>query len=215
MRFSRSPHSAVILAAYALGAGALLIGFPNAAAPARIHEPVRWSAPIAAFMLPTAMLVTDWLLRGLCLRHPVDTQDAVDDLATNDAIMLRFLLFVLGVHVMVLLALEGVLQGRAWAGQIVPVMLGLTMISIGNLLPRTRPNLAIGIRTRRMLFNRALWMRTHRSTGNLLVICGIIIVLSALAVPSPVGPGMILLVGPGMLLATCLIVWHGRRSAHD
>jgi uncharacterized membrane protein len=214
MRFVRSPHGVVILAAYALGGTALLVGFPNAAVPAWSHEPVPWSAPIAAFMLPTAMLVTDWLLRGLCLRHPVDTQDAADDLAINDAIMLRFLLFVLGVHVMVLLGMEGVLQGRMWAGQVVPVMLGLTMISIGNLLPRTRPNLAIGIRTRRMLLDRALWMRTHRSTGYLLVICGIIIVLSALAVPSPVGPGMILLVGPGILIATCLIVWHGRRSAH-
>ena len=214
MRFIRSPHSVVILAAYALGGAALLVGFPNAAAPAWSHEPVPWSAPIAAFMLPTAMLVTDWLLRGLCVRHPVDTQDGADDLAINDAIMLRFLLFLLGVHVMVLLGMEGLLQGRPWAGQVVPVMLGLTMISIGNLLPRTRPNLAIGIRTRRMLLDRALWMRTHRSTGYLLVICGIVIVLSALAVPSPVGPGMILLVGPGILIATCLIVWHGRRSEH-
>jgi hypothetical protein len=213
MRFIRPPHNAVILAAYALGAAALLIGFPEAAAPTWSHEPVPWSAPIAALMLPTAMLVTDWLLRGLCVRHPVDPQDAGDDLAINDAIMLRFLLFVLGVHVMVLLGMEGVLQGREWAGQVVPVMLGLTMISIGNLLPRTRPNLAIGIRTRRMLLNRALWMRTHRSTGYLLVIGGIVIVLSALAVPSPVGPGMILLVGPGLLLATSLIVWHGRRSS--
>jgi len=214
MRFVRSPHRVVILAAYALGAAALLVGFPQAVAPTWSHEPVPWSAPIAALMLPTAMLVTDWLLRGLCVRHPVDARDLAGDLAINDAIMLRFLLFVLGVHVMVLLGMEGVLQGRAWAGQVVPVMLGLTMISIGNLLPRTRPNLAIGIRTRRLLLNRALWMRTHRSTGYLLVICGTIIVLSALAVPAPAGPGMILLVGPAILLATCLIVWHGRRSAH-
>lgn len=215
MRFIRSPHSLVILAAYALGAAALLIGFPKAVAPSWTHEPVPWSGPFAAFMLPTAMLVTDWLLRGLCLRHPIDAHDAAGDLAINDAIMLRLLLFLLGVHVMVLLGMEGMLQGRPWAGQVVPVMLGLTMISVGNLLPRTRPNLAIGIRTRRMLLNRELWMRTHRSTGYLLVICGVIIVLSALAVPSPVGPGMILLVGPTILLATCVIVWHGRRSAHD
>jgi hypothetical protein len=215
VRFIESPHRVVILAAYALGGAALLVGFPTPGTPTWSHEPVPWSGPIAAFMLPTAMLVTDRLLRGLCVRHAPDTRDATPDLAVNNAIMLRFLLFVLGVHVMVLLAMEGALQRRAWAGQVVPVMLGLTMISIGNQLPRTRPNLAIGIRTRRTLVNRALWMRTHRSTGYLLVICGVIIVLSALAVPAPAGPGMILVVGPGILLATCLIVWHGRRSAQD
>ena len=87
MRFVRSPHRVVILAAYALGAAALLVGFPQAVAPTWSHEPVPWSAPIAALMLPTAMLVTDWLLRGLCVRHPVDARDLAGDLAINDAIM--------------------------------------------------------------------------------------------------------------------------------
>jgi hypothetical protein len=217
MRPLRSPHSILVLAGYALGVGALLSGFPDPVPhvwSAARHEPVWWSGAIAALMLPTAMLVTDALLRGLRVPHPIDERDRAIALAIHDAIMLRFLMFVLGVHVMVLLGMEGLLSGRAWAGRVVPVMLGLTMISIGNLLPRTRPNLAIGIRTRRMLLDRALWIRTHRSTGYMLVVCGVIIVVSALAVPAPVGPGMILLVGPAFLIGACFIVWQGRRSAH-
>ncbi len=38
----------------------------------------------------------------------------------------------------------------------VPVMLGLALIVIGNLLPRLRPNLVIGIRTSRTLADRAM-----------------------------------------------------------
>jgi len=92
-------------------------------------------------------------------------------------------------------------------------MLGFTMISIGNLLPKTRPNIAIGIRTHRTLSDRALWVRTHRSAGYLVVACGAVIILSAIAVPAPVGPGMILLVGPAALVGTSLLVRFSRENA--
>ncbi len=212
-------HSAkrlVIVAGYALGAAALWAGLPE-------QIPPSWSAsglgtfwfggPMVAFLLPTAIAATDVLLRGLCASHPADEASSRNVLAIYDGIMLRFMVFVMGVHVVVLAALLGLLRGREWADQVVPVMLGLTMISIGNLLPRTRPNLAIGIRTRRTLSDRALWMRTHRSAGYMMVAVGFVIVLSALAVPAPIGPGMILLAGPAALLGTCLLVRYCRSHS--
>jgi uncharacterized membrane protein len=161
---------------------------------------------MVAFLLPTAVVVTDALLRGLSVRHPVDETSAVNVLALYDAIMLRFMVFVVGVHATVLAGLLGMLRGQEWAAQIVPLMLGFTMISIGNLLPRTRPNLAIGIRTRNTLSDRALWIRVHRSVGYMVVACGAVLVLSAMTVPRPLGPAMILLVGPATLVGTCLLV---------
>jgi uncharacterized membrane protein len=136
---------------------------------------------MVTFLLPTAVAVTDALLRGLSVRHPVDETTAVKVLAIYDAIMLRFMVFVVGVHATVLAGLLGMLRGQEWAAQIVPLMLGFTIISIGNLLPRTRPNLAIGIRTRRTLSDRALWIRVHRSAGYIVVACGAVIVFSAIA----------------------------------
>jgi uncharacterized membrane protein len=161
---------------------------------------------MVVFLLPTAVAITDLLLRSLCIKHPVDEPGSTDVLASYDAIMLRFSLFVMGVHGAVLLAVFGLLSGREWAARIVPLMLGFTMISIGNLLPRTRPNLAIGIRTQRTLSDRQLWIRTHRSVGYLVVACGVATVLSAIAVPSPFGPGMILVVGPAALVGTWLLL---------
>ena len=133
--------------------------------------------------MPTAVAITDRLLRGLCVKHPIDEPNPVNVLAIYDAIMLRFTIFVMGVHGAVLLAMVGLLSGRQWTAQLVPLMLGFTMISIGNLLPKTRPNLAIGICTRRTLSDRALWIRTHRSAGYIVVACGVVVVLSAIAVP--------------------------------
>lgn len=129
MRALRSPQNLLIVVGYGLGAAALSAGLPE-------QIPPLWNVsgrgalwcggPMVAFLLPTAVAVTNVLLRG-----------------------------------------------REWADQIVPVMLGLTMISIGNLLPRTRPNLAIGIRTPRTLSDRALWIRMHRSAGYMVVALGV------------------------------------------
>jgi uncharacterized membrane protein len=214
MRSLRSLHNVLIVGGYALGA-ALYPRLPE-------QIPPSWNAGrgtvwlgglMVAFLLPTATAVTDTLLRGLYVRHPLDEPGSATVLATYDAIMLRFIAFVMGVHATVLAALLGLLQGRAWAVQIVPVMLGLTMIGVGNLLPRTRPNLAIGIRTPHTLSDRTLWIRTHRMAGYTLVALGFVIVLAAIAVPPPIGSGMILLVGPMGALAVGCFMWYCRRQA--
>jgi hypothetical protein len=78
---------------------------------------------MVAFLLPTAAAATDVLLRGLCVRHPIGEPTSTNVLAIYDAIMLRFIILVMGVHATVLLALLGLLSGREWAAQIVPLML--------------------------------------------------------------------------------------------
>jgi immunity protein, SdpI family len=209
-------HSAV-LAGYALGAVALYWRLPSEIPPSWTGPSgdVTWlGATMVAFLLPAATAVIDALLRGLCLRHPIDQHNTANALSVFDAIMARVAVFVLGVHAVVLAGLIGLLAGQEWAAQIVPLMLGITLISVGNLLPRTRPNLATGIRTQRTLSDRACWIRTHRHVGYLVVACGIVVVLSALAVPKPVGPGMILLVGPVALVGTWLLLRLQRRHAH-
>jgi hypothetical protein len=200
----RSPHVLIVAAGYGLGA-AVYAALPDEAPLAR---------PMAAFLLPTAALVIDALLRRLIARHPIEGAGSPDMLATYDAVMLRLMLFLMGVHATILVGLMGMLSGRNWAAQIVPVLLGFTMIGIGNLLPRIRPNLAIGIRSRRTLSDRARWTQVHRSAGYMAVAGGAVIVLSAITVPGPVGPGMILLVGPAALLGVCLLVRFSGKDAH-
>ena len=163
MRSLRSTQSLVICAGYLLGAVVLFWGPTEEVPPswtASGRGSVWLGAPMAVFLLPTAVAITDLLLRGLRIKHPIGP-GSNDVLAIYDAIMLRFSIFAMSVHGAVLLAMLGLLSGREWTARIVPLMLGFTMISIGNLLPRTRPNLAIGIRTQRTLSDRQLWIRTH------------------------------------------------------
>ena len=213
----RSTQSLVIFAGYVLGAFALYWGLPEEIPPSWTvpgHGTLWLGVPMVAFLLPTAVAVTDLLLRRLCVRHPIEEPASMNVLTIYDAIMLRFGVFIVAVHATTLAALMGLLVGRDWAAQIVPVLLGLTLISIGNLLPRTRPNLAIGVRTRRTLANRAVWIRAHRSTGYLMVVAGAVIVLSAIAVPARLGRTMVLVVGPAGLVGTYLVVRSAGRHAH-
>jgi uncharacterized membrane protein len=217
MRSLPPTRTVVVAAGYVLGGFALYLGLPEQVPPSWTVSASRtlWlGGPMVAFLLPTAVAITDFLLRGLCVKHPVDEPNSLNVLAMYDAVMLRFTIFVMGVHGAVLLAVLGLLSGRRWAAQLVPLMLGFTMISIGNLLPRTRPNLAIGIRTHLTLSDRALWMRVHRWAGYMVVASGAVIVLSAITVPRPIGPAMILLVGPAALTGTCLLIRFARKPEY-
>ncbi len=213
MRSVHSRKRVVIGAGYVLGAYALYRGLPEYGAPSSAGT-LSMNAVMLALLLPTAAAVSDALLRHLLLEHPVGETDSTHVLAIYDAIMLRFITLIVAVHALILLALAGVLAGHEWAAQIVPVMLGLTMIGIGNLLPRTRPNLAIGIRTERTLSDRGLWTRIHRSTGYLLVASGLVIVLSSITVPAAIGSDMVLVVGPAMLAGMWLLNRFATKRVH-
>ena len=71
----------------------------------------------------------------------------------------------------------------------VPVMFGLTLIVIGNLLPRFRPNVVIGIRTARTLNDRAAWAHTNRIAGYATVGAGVMFLLAG-RIPSLPGHGI-------------------------
>ena len=59
--------------------------------------------------------------------------------------------------------------------------IGSLFIFIGNLLPKTKHNYFIGIRTPWTLADEQNWFRTHRIAGKIWVLGGLIVALTALA----------------------------------
>jgi len=94
---------------------------------------------------------------------------------TYKAITLHAVLFVLVLYALALATLEDVPGVRPIAPRAVAVLLGVFFVGVGNLLPRTRPNLLIGIRTARTLDDRELWTRIHRTCGYLAVGFGTVV----------------------------------------
>src|SRR5207247_4486625 len=81
------------------------------------------------------------------------------------AIVFRCLLFVAGLHALVMIVLDSADIDRQLAMRAVVVMLGLTFVAIGNLLPRTRPNVAVGLRTKLTIANAQVWTQVDRIGG--------------------------------------------------
>jgi immunity protein, SdpI family len=167
---------AVVAAGYLVG----LAAYPRLPGPF-LHE--RISARIlVAFTLPTTALVIYTLFRSLWIHDRTRSGNGAFE-STYHAIVLRALLFVLALHVLVMMQLTGAMDAgglRVSAGRAVVVLFGLVLVAIGNLLPRTRPNVAVGVRTRRTLANALLWQRVHRAGGYATVGLGIVIAVTGL-----------------------------------
>jgi hypothetical protein len=167
---------------------------------------------LVAFTLPTTALVIYALFRSLWRHDPVRSGNGAFE-STYQAIVLRVVLFVVALQAIVMLELTQVTTafGIHLPGQrTVVVMLGLVMIAIGNLLPRTRPNVAVGLRTSRTLTNAQLWQQVHRSGGYVTVALGVVIAVSGLvlaheAVGAVVG-------GAALVAATSVFVSYRRHA---
>src|ERR671912_156293 len=113
---------------------------------------------LLALTLPFAAAATFLILRALWSEIGADRDGQREAEATHRAIATRLVLFIMALHVLVMMNLGGVEWIRSWGPRVVVVLFGSVFIAIGNLLPRTRPNLALGIRTRRTLNDRAFWI---------------------------------------------------------
>jgi uncharacterized membrane protein len=60
---------------------------------------------------------------------------------------------------------------------VVPELVGLLFIFIGNLSPKFKPNYFVGIRTPWTLANEDVWKKTHRFGGKVFVITGLLLLL--------------------------------------
>jgi uncharacterized membrane protein len=89
-------------------------------------------------------------------------------------------LFTIALHFLLLGSLAGIATVRVAAPRLTVVLFGLLFVSVGNLLPQTRPNLVVGIRTSRTLGDRRFWMRIHRVSGYATVAVGTVLVFSGL-----------------------------------
>jgi len=140
---------------------------------------------MVAFGLPIAATTIYLLFRSLWEHDRVRTGNGAFE-ATYQAIVFRVIVFVVAMHTLLMIALTDamdVIGSHTWGKRVVVVMLGLTFVAIGNLLPRTRPNVAFGLRTARTLSNAQLWQQVHRVGGYAAVGFGAIVAIAGLAAP--------------------------------
>ena len=135
---------------------------------------------IVLFLLPITASVIYSLIGSLQRRKLPQQENGSADRAIQ-GIVFWVVLFLMGVHTLMLAVLFSVEWVQPWAKRGVVMLLGVTLVGIGNLLPRTRPNMALGIRTARTLSDRQLWMLTHRMSGYATVAVGVVTLFASVS----------------------------------
>lgn len=164
--------------------------------------------PVAvASLLPVTAVIVYALLRTVGTRSaPRHVQGPIALIGCH------VVAFIIGLHVLTVCNLAGVAWAHALGPRAAVVLLGAAIVAIGNLLPRLRPNLALGIRTTQSLDDTRLWSRVHRLTGRGAVALGVVTCVAGLSLRGN-------MIGPVVsVTAIALAVSIGlayRRYAHD
>lgn len=140
-----------------------------------------------ALLVPAMMLFVWGMLRTL---------PKLDPKRANYARMESTWEFVITLTLAAMLALHLALLGSSLGypvpiDTIVPVVVGVLLLGMGNVLPRAKPNWWFGVRTPWTLSNERVWTRTHRVAGYSLSIAGLALVAAAF-VTAPVARILIL-----------------------
>lgn len=139
-------------------------------------QPNGWSSRLwGAWMIPLFLIGMLALFRFLPVIDPRG-KNYTKFGGTFEAIIVSLMLFMLGLHIIVLRAALGYNVGMR---RVLPIGVGALFIVIGNLLPRARPNWFIGLRTPWTLSSDRVWEKTHRFGGRVFVAGGILMVLAA------------------------------------
>ncbi|HUQ20585.1 MAG TPA: SdpI family protein [Gemmatimonadaceae bacterium] len=99
---------------------------------------------------------------------------------TFNTVMFSMMCLFLLIHVAVL---GSVLGWPVWSFKVIIAIIGLGLIAAGNVMPRTKPNWMVGLRTKRTLSDPAVWARTHRVFGAMMIVAGSLVILSAFVAP--------------------------------
>ena len=83
---------------------------------------------------------------------------------------------------------------------------GVLLVALGNVMPKSRPGFFVGVRTPWALLDTDNWIATQRLAGKLFIVAGVVVVLAAL-LPVPAGLRHGVFVGSVLIAAVVPVVW--------
>jgi uncharacterized membrane protein len=139
-----------------------------------------WSSRLwGAWLMPLVLAMLVVVFRILPFIDP-RRENYAKFAGVYDGMVLLIMLSILGLHLLVLAAALG---KSVSVLHLMPLVIGLLLVGLGVILPRTRSNWFIGIRTPWTMSSDRVWERTHRLGGYLMVIAGSLIAASVFLLP--------------------------------
>lgn len=132
-----------------------------------------WSSkPFLVFGLPLIMLGFHWFCAIATFTDPKKDQHP------SKVLNLVFWLIPTISAVTLSFSYAAALGKEVPVEMVMPILMGLLFVIIGNYLPKCKQNYTIGIKIPWTLNNEENWNKTHRLAGRLWVVCGLIIMLT-------------------------------------
>lgn len=178
MRRLSSWYSALVVAAAVVVSA---VAYPRLPDRVPVHwgirgEPDRWGSRFEGAVLFPLLMLGAWALLRVLPRVDPRAPNYAKMQSTYDFMVNAVMTLLLIVHAMVLAA------GLGYAvpiGRLTPILIGALFATLGNVLPRARPNWWFGIRTPWTLSSDRVWARTHRVGGYAMTAAGIVILAGA------------------------------------
>ena len=135
-----------------------------------------WSSKaVGVFVMPLILVAAQWL----CALGSLKMDPKANNL--NDKVMGLVLWIIPAISVLMNALVYCTALGVDMNVQIiVPLLIGLLMVIIGNWLPKCKQTYTLGIKLPWTLADETNWNRTHRFAGPIWVVCGMVIMVCGL-----------------------------------
>lgn len=132
------------------------------------------SRGFAVFGIPALLILFQWMCAFGCLKFDPKAENLQDK-------VMRIVLWICPVIsvLMSALVLGSGLGCRLPVEVIMPALIGVIVVIIGNLLPKCKQTWTLGIKLPWTLADEDNWNRTHRFAAPIWVVCGLVIIAAA------------------------------------
>ena len=129
---------------------------------------------LMVFLMPGILLAVHWLCIFMSLKDPKHHG--------NNEKLLRLVLWIMPVLSLVIGAMmyfvsSGTIENAVF---MIPVLLGVLFLAIGNYMPKVQQSSTMGVRMKWTFSSKENWYATHRLTGKIWVLGGALMILTAL-----------------------------------
>ncbi|SFC51052.1 SdpI family protein [Clostridium uliginosum] len=137
----------------------------------------RYGSKLFAAFLPPVFMIVIWL--GMLYSPKIDPKKANYSKFNESYTIISNALvtFFFVIHIVIIATS---LSYNIPINKVIPFMVGILFIIIGNYLPKSKSNFFYGIKTPWTLTSEEVWKKTHRLGGKLFVFSGLIISVSSL-----------------------------------
>ena len=154
----------------------------------------RWGSKYEHFLMPALLIVFVVLMQVITYfqEKKIEDEPTPREQASrrNNIKVVRIVTIVFEIFLLILIcwmlwtskenANLGTEQTATNIGQFIWIAMGILLVVIGNILPKSRMNSVVGVRTTWSMYNEETWSKSNRFGGIVLMVTGIAMVITSL-----------------------------------